>query len=136
MSDVARNIETVKGIYAAFGKGDVPAILERIADDVDWEFGASDHGVPWLVHGRGREAVTRFFGQVAAELEFLRFDVRAVMGEGEWAVALIELEARSKKTGKTFREACEAHIWRFDAKGRVVAMRHAADTWAHAQALR
>jgi uncharacterized protein len=31
------NIETVKGVYEAFGRGDIPAILEVIADDIEWE---------------------------------------------------------------------------------------------------
>jgi uncharacterized protein len=30
------NLATVKGIYEAFGKGDVEAILDQLADDVDW----------------------------------------------------------------------------------------------------
>ena len=31
------NAATVQGIYEAFGKGDVPAILDVLADDVEWE---------------------------------------------------------------------------------------------------
>jgi ketosteroid isomerase-like protein len=41
---------TVQGIYEAFGKGDVPAILEVLADDVEWEAwennSAVEAGVP------------------------------------------------------------------------------------------
>ena len=29
-------IETVQKMYAAFGKGEVPAILACLADDVEW----------------------------------------------------------------------------------------------------
>jgi ketosteroid isomerase-like protein len=32
-----RHLGTVQGIYQAFGSGDVPAILERLAEDVAWE---------------------------------------------------------------------------------------------------
>ena len=42
------NIPTVQDIYAAFGRGDVPAILAQLAEDVDWEYGMADAGVPWL----------------------------------------------------------------------------------------
>jgi ketosteroid isomerase-like protein len=31
------NIATVQEIYAAFGRGDIPAILDRLAEDIDWE---------------------------------------------------------------------------------------------------
>src|SRR3977135_594845 len=31
------NLDTVKAIYEAFGRGDVPAILDVVADDCEWE---------------------------------------------------------------------------------------------------
>ena len=31
------NVAAVEAIYAAFGRGDVPSILERLADDVRWD---------------------------------------------------------------------------------------------------
>jgi hypothetical protein len=37
------NIATVHGIYEAFGKGDVPAILDQLTDDVDWAAGDRRH---------------------------------------------------------------------------------------------
>ncbi len=135
MSNTKRNIQTVRDIYAAFGRGDVPAILEVMSPDVDWEFGTPDHGVPWLRQGRGREAVVRFFESLGKELAFKSFEPLSVMADGDWVVGLVRLEAEAKRTGKTLREECEAHIWRFDAQGRVAAMRHAADTASHVAAL-
>ena len=32
------NIETTQAIFAAFGTGDIPAILEHLADDIVIEF--------------------------------------------------------------------------------------------------
>lgn len=34
MSD--RNVNTVQDVFGAFGRGDIPAILERVADDTHW----------------------------------------------------------------------------------------------------
>lgn len=42
------NRETVIGIYEAFGRGDVPWILDRLDDDVEWEPGIRDTGLPYL----------------------------------------------------------------------------------------
>jgi hypothetical protein len=36
------NVETIQQVYAAFGRGDVPAILERVSDDTTWSFNATD----------------------------------------------------------------------------------------------
>lgn len=129
------NLQTVQGIYAAFGRGDVPAILERLAPDVEWEYGSSGHGVPWLQPRRGRDQVAGFF-QTLALLEFPKF-VPTTMLEGPGIViALLDVEARVKATGRSFAEPDEVHIWHFDAAGRVCKFRHAVDTHQHVLAYR
>jgi ketosteroid isomerase-like protein len=35
--DAVSNLATVQGIYEAFAKGDIPAILDVLAEDVEWE---------------------------------------------------------------------------------------------------
>jgi ketosteroid isomerase-like protein len=134
-SQEKRNIECVQRLYQAFGRGDVPAILELVSPDVHWEFGTPDHGIPWLREGRGREQVLAFFTTLAANLEFHGFEPLAILAEGDWVVGLIRLSATHKVTKKPLREECEAHVWRFDAAGRVIAMRHAADTASHLAAM-
>ena len=131
------NIETVKAVYAAFGRGDIPAILEHVAADVEWEYAYAnvDHSVPWLVHGRGRQHVARFFQRAAEHLEFIRFEVTALLAKDDLVIALAQLEARVKSTGKTIREIDEPHIWRFDERGRVARFRHASDTLGQLRAL-
>ena len=47
-------IETVQQIYQAFGRGDVPAILDHLADDVDWECGPVSTDVPTARFGQWR----------------------------------------------------------------------------------
>jgi len=126
------NIQTVESIYAAFGRGDVPAILERLHPDVEWELDAPPSDVPWLRPGRGREAALAFF-QALGALDFSDFRVHAVMGAGPWVVGLMRVEAVHKTTGRRLVEAYEVHIWRFDEEGRVTGMRHGSDTLQHAR---
>ncbi|MCC6624936.1 MAG: nuclear transport factor 2 family protein [Deltaproteobacteria bacterium] len=126
------NIETIKSIYAAFGRGDVPSILERLHPEVEWELEGRDIGVPWLRPGRGHEAALAFFQGLGA-LDFKEFHVHAVMGEGPWVVGLCRVDAVHRTTGKRLYEGFETHIWRFDDAGRITAMRHGADTQQHAE---
>ncbi len=126
--------EKVEAIYAAFGRGDVPAILEVLADDVDWEYAGASTDVPWLQQRKGRAAVGGFFESAAANLEFHRFTVNDVLEGPNLVVALVSLEATVKGTGRLLREIDEAHIWRFDERGRVAKFRHAADTHAQVRA--
>jgi ketosteroid isomerase-like protein len=130
-----KNMEAVRAIYAAFGKGDVPAILEHLTEDCDWEYASTeDHEVPWLRRRRGREGAVGFFEALAA-LDFERFEVKAVLGEGDLVVALCDLDAKVRANGHRVREIDEAHIWHFDARGRVKRFRHAADTLAQQRAI-
>lgn len=129
----AANIETVKGIYAAFGKGDVQAILACIDENVEWEFGYPHHAdIPWLKSGRGHQQVLAFLGALSG-FDMKRFDVVAFMGDGPWVVALVSLLLVDKTTGKTIDEPCEPHVWKLGANGKVTHMRHAADSRSHAR---
>jgi ketosteroid isomerase-like protein len=124
---MSKNIESVQAIYAAFGKGDVPAILERLSDDIEWEYGATPNEVPWLQPRRGRAEVPGFFASLAG-LELTHFAPTRLMEADGVVVVLVDLEGTVKATGKPIREKDEAHIWHFDGKGRVVKFCHRADT--------
>jgi ketosteroid isomerase-like protein len=128
-----RNVGTVAAIYEAFGRGDIPAILARMADDVDWESGAADHGIPWLIPGRGPAHVASFFERLQA-IEIRRFEPFSLVPDGDRVIALIDLEAVVIETGRSFDDI-ELHLWTFDESGRVAAFRHFTDTIAHRAAL-
>lgn len=139
MSDTmtASNATTVQAIYEAFGRGDIPAILQRLAVDVRWERwpdgnGAQDAGVPWMVERNGRDEVAGFFAGLA-DFEFHHFEPVAVLeGDGRVA-ALIDIEATVRATGKRLHDH-EIHLWEFDEQGLVVSLRHYIDTAKHVAA--
>ena len=110
------NADTVKAIYEAFGRGDVPAILARLADGVEWEYGDRSTDVPWLEPRRGRADVARFFDALG-ELEIDRFEPKAFLGSGDVVVVLVDLDARVRRTGRRIREEDEVHVWRFAPDG-------------------
>src|SRR4051794_1299431 len=62
------NAKTVQKLYEAFGRGDMPAILEMLAEDVQWESwsdnSAQNAGVPWFELKQGRDGVLEFFQMV------------------------------------------------------------------------
>lgn len=124
------NLPTVQSIYAAFGRGDVPAILALLAEDVEWEYGLSDPGVPWLQRRRGRAGVAKFFESLAA-LDFTQFEPRAFLDGGTIIVALLDIAITVKATGRTIVEEHEAHIWNFNEQGRVTRFTHKLDTHQH-----
>lgn len=133
--NILDNRQTVQNIYAAFGEGDVPAILDQLADDVDWEYGyrIAPNPVPWLQPKESKAGVAEFFATLGA-LEFHKFAPTAILAESNLVVALIDFECTVKSTGKRIVEEGEVHIWYFTAEGKVARFRHAADTYQHAMA--
>ena len=125
--------ETVQQMYAAFGRGDVPAILERLAPDVEWEYDASPTEVPWLQPRTGRAGAAEFFASLE-NLEFHRFEPKAILEEGSTVVALIDVDVTIRKTGLRVQEIDEVHIWHFGDDGLVTRFRHRADTLKHLRA--
>jgi ketosteroid isomerase-like protein len=134
MGSTADNVATVRSMYGAFGRGDIPFILDHLTDDISWEDGSTDdYGVPWLTPGTGKEHVAKFFEAVAG-FDFKRFDVLAVAGDGDRVLALIDEELLVRSTGRSIA-GLNAHIWTFGPDGRVHAFRHLADTVQHVRAM-
>jgi len=85
----AQNIQVVQEAYAAFGRGDVQGILDRLDDTIVWKgvYGAGSH-VPTSGERRGKPAVAEFFTQVAAHVNFSRFEPREFVATADKVVAL------------------------------------------------
>ena len=126
------NAAVVAGIYDAFGRGDVPAILDRLADDVAWEEWpdnwAQRAGVPHLAPRHGRDDVAGFFGVIAG-WTLLDFAVLDVIGTGRQVVAEVRAAFALPGGGRFADE--ELHLWTFGADGRVERFRHYCDTAKH-----
>jgi ketosteroid isomerase-like protein len=128
------NLASVQSIYAAFGRGDVPAILEHLGEDVAWDYGLADQGIPWLVERKGRAGVVAFF-QSLAGFQIQKFDVKAIVGKADLVLALVEVEGIVASTGRRVSDPAEVHVWHFDERGKVRRFRHAVDTLQHYKAL-
>jgi ketosteroid isomerase-like protein len=127
---MSKNADTVRSIYAAFARGDVPAILEHIREDVVWEHDTHERGIPWIMPGRGREQVGRFFATIASLLEPRGFEVLNVLEGGGQVAAVTRVHWVVKATRKEFRDL-EVHLWTFDAAGRVERFKHVIDSLEH-----
>src|SRR5262245_17533399 len=126
------NLATVQAIYQAFGTGDVPAILDQMADNVEWEHWEDNHaqnaGVPTLRARNGKAGVGEFFA-VAATMAITDFQVLNVMEGGDQVAATIVIET-DLPDGGHYRDE-EIHLWSFDENGKVTSLRHYVDTAKH-----
>jgi ketosteroid isomerase-like protein len=126
------NLATVSEIYAAFGRGDVNAILAVIADDCAWESWlqntAQDAGISYLQPQTGPTGVERFFSEVA-QFEIHRFEVLDMFAGGDKVAVEVLIDATAPGGGR-FRDE-ELHLYTLDNGGKVSRMRHYVDTAKH-----
>jgi uncharacterized protein len=127
------NVETAKEGYAAFGRGDVPAILELLTDDIEWiEPGPADVIAAAGTY-RGKEEVAGFFATLAENAEIHRFEPHEFIAQGDHVVVLIHSESTVKSTGRKVTNHV-AHVWAFEG-GKVARLEMFQDTAAIAAAL-
>jgi len=104
------NKEIVAGIYEAFGRGDIAAVLSPLADDVAWEMPGP---APFAGARKGPAEVQQFFVDLMGTVKIDEFKVDAIVADGDRVVVLGS-------------ETCTVH-----ATGRCVGQH-----WAHAYTLR
>jgi hypothetical protein len=108
------NVETVRAIYEAFGRGDVSTILAKLDDAVEWETTVPVSDVPWLQARRGKANMVGFFESLAP-LNITRFEPHAIFDGGDKVFVLIALEATARGKGYSFPN--NGHLWQFNAAG-------------------
>ena len=99
----ARNTTVVQDAYAAFGRGDIQTLLSTLADDIVWMpvYGAGSH-VPTAGERRGKAAVAEFFKQVAETTDFVSFEPKEFVAQGDKVVALGSYSAKMKPSGQNY----------------------------------
>jgi hypothetical protein len=61
-----QSVDVVRGVYEAFGRGDVPAVLGAMADDIEWH---EAEGMPYGGVYHGGEAVAQnVFGPITQDI--------------------------------------------------------------------
>src|SRR4051794_5621937 len=105
MSD--SNTDVISGLYAAFGRGDIPAILQLLDADVAW------HAPLTLPHGgefSGRDGVAGFFEGLGATWDGLGLDLQDLVSSGDRVVALARIDGTLRATGEQTGYS-SAHCW-------------------------
>jgi ketosteroid isomerase-like protein len=126
-SAMATNQEIAQQIYAAFGRGDVPGIMEFIAEDMQ-HFGviSASLDAPWHLQIKKKADVPKFFQALAEECTFTHFEPHDFAAAGDHVYCSIKWEATFKRTG---RKSGQIVLHHFTFKnGRVVSWRSSEDT--------
>ena len=125
---VRPNVDVVRRCYEAAGRGDIPALLDLLTDDVEWTL-QGPPAVPFAGTRRGREGVAEFFALVGETLEFLQFEPREFVAQGDTVVVLGHERNLITPTGRTFQQEW-AHVYGL-RNGKIAKFRAFEDTAAY-----
>jgi uncharacterized protein len=130
----AANRERIGQLYAAFGAGDVPAVLAMLDPDIVWR-NAGPADLPYFGTRRGAAAVGEVFEIIGREFEIHDFSPSALLAEADLVVAVLHQRTTIRSTGRTFEEDL-VHVWRLGPDGLVVELTDVQDSWVIAAAMR
>jgi ketosteroid isomerase-like protein len=121
-----QNVDLVRGIYEAFGRGDVPEVLGRMAPDMVWNeaenFPLADRN-PY----EGHDAIVGgVFARLGSEWDGFAPGPEEYLDAGDTVVVLGRYTGTCKATGKAL-DAQMAHVWRVK-DGKAVRFQQYTDT--------
>lgn len=127
------NIDVIRGLYDAFARGDVFAVLGVMDGAIEWNeaenFPYADRN-PYV----GPEAVAMgVFSRIAAEWNHFAATVEDYHDAGETIIARGRYTGRHKQTGRSI-EAQFAHVW-WLRDGKAVRFQQHVDTLQVARAM-
>ena len=128
------NIQTIKAVYEAFGRGDVGSIVGAVTDDVDWASDTSSDGAPWYGVRKGKDGVGAFFEAFGKAMDVDDFTplAFATTDDGD-VLTVVRFAVRGRDTGKTARMQLH-HYFRF-TDGKISYYRGSEDTASTVAAL-
>lgn len=129
---MADGTSVVRGIYDAFGRGDVEAVLAALDEKVEWH--EAEHSTYW---GGGpfvgpQAVVEGLFARLGEDFDGFRVDIDRIVGAGDTVVAEGRYRADAAKSTGQPLDAQVAHVW--DVRdGKVVRFQQYTDTWQFAE---
>jgi ketosteroid isomerase-like protein len=101
------NVDIVKGVYAAFGAGDVPKVLASMDPQIQWTqtAGYKLGGV----HRSPQAVLENVFAKIPVEFASFSVDVERLVDAGNVIAMQGHYVAKGKATGKSVRAAV-AHV--------------------------
>lgn len=97
------NVQVVQDAFAAFGSGDIPAVLKMLSPDIRWRASGPPEILPWAGVFQGPEQVGNFFAGLDSAVTFQKFEPQEFIAQGDWVVVLGQSEEKLKANGQVVK---------------------------------
>ena len=103
-----QSVEVVRGVYEAFGKGDVPGVLGAMTADIEWY---EADGMPYggVYHG-GEEVAQNVFGPILEDLPDFAVTPEEFIASGNTVAVVARYTGTGKASGKALNLPV-VHVW-------------------------
>ena len=128
-----QNVALVQSVYDAFKRGDLPFILARLKEDVDWTLEGPSI-IPYAGKRKGIAQVQEFFEALANTQTNMKLTMGPLMAQGDQVSGLGRYSATVTATGKSF-DSPAGHFFTV-RDGKISAFVDLVDTAAMADAYR
>jgi uncharacterized protein len=118
------NVATVHAMYNAFGRGDIPAILGHLADDIVWDADTPSWGLAIYEPRHGRDAIPGFFQSLGTTMNLFKFEPTNFLVGGNQVACVVHYGA--EMNGRRL-EDIEVHLWTFGNDGKATRFAHIVD---------
>jgi ketosteroid isomerase-like protein len=102
MTDASNPADTVRRMFAAFGAGDLDALLETIHPESRWMYYGANPRIG-VAEFRGRAQVRRFFEGILQRVAMTAFNTDQFVAQGGVVVVFGNESGTVKATGQPFR---------------------------------
>lgn len=98
---MSSNIEIVNAVLDAFGRGDIPALLNMCTENVEVMFMGDPYILPFAGEWKGKNRVTDYFRVIGETVDVLKWQPEKVVASGNSVAAFYATDLRVKASGKT-----------------------------------
>ena len=112
-----QNIQAVQRGYEAFGRGDLDALIDFFADDIEW-ISPGPQELPTAGRRHGRAQVTEFFRTLTEVFQFEGFAPGTFVGDDDRVIVFGTSTVRFRSNGKLMPPVQWVHSFRL-ANGKV-----------------
>jgi steroid delta-isomerase-like uncharacterized protein len=123
------NVKLVKQMFEAFGRRDIPAVLNTLAQDVEWQSPVTrtqPDEISWSKPRHGREEVAAFFKDLGEKVQPDKMEPLEFTAQADRVVVEGKNRGIVRSNGKAYE-----HDWVMVftlRQGKIASMRHYYDT--------
>ena len=123
-----QNVQLVQEAYAAFQRGDIQSVLDRLSDEIVWNTPGPPAQMPLGGTRKGQNEVMSFFSMLMETEDIEHFEPVEIVAQGDKVVSFVSFRCRFRATGRTY-ETELAHVFTI-RNGKIAAFREFYDTAA------